>query len=245
MKNRRQSTYRQYRHTAVAVFLFLLISLAGCETRQPELSDSWLIRVGSSVATVSQFNDTLRIAMVAYDRDALEEDTEFQTICKQVLSQMTDEMAILERARELDLRISTGELEHAVAEFKKDYPGEAFETLLIEHAVSAVQWEKGLHRSLLMEKVVERELYAAIDISPEDVTAYYNRHFVEKEGDKEPEAADRETINRRIVSQLRKEKAQGVFAAWMGALKKQYAIDINIGEWRKITTRTYQGNKKK
>jgi peptidyl-prolyl cis-trans isomerase C len=198
---------------AIAAILLLTAGLAGCGSQPPVASDAWLVRVGSGTATVSQFNEALQIAMVAYSRDAIKEPAQFQGICKKVLAQITDELTIIERARELELEVTPEELAHAVADFKADYPGDAFEAMLLEYAVSASEWEKGLAKRMLLEKVIEHDLYTDIEISAEDVAAYYKAHFAKPKDQKLQNAeaeTNREAINRRIVIQLRKKRHKNV-----------------------------------
>jgi parvulin-like peptidyl-prolyl isomerase len=85
-------------------------------------------------------------------------------------------MIILRRADELHLQISSRELDEAVLDFKEDYPGTAFEDMLLKRAVQFEVWSERLKRRLLVEKVVREDVLREDSITPEEIRAYYEKH---------------------------------------------------------------------
>jgi hypothetical protein len=140
-------------------------------------------------------------------------------------------MVILERAIELDIEISDEELEKAVSDVTKDYPEGGFEQILLEYAVSFPAWKERLRARLLMEKVIEEELNDSINITPEDILAYYEAHYHVKYDFKE----DSKNINELIVKQLRREKVENAYHSWIKALKNRFPVYINKAAWDNIT----------
>ena len=147
---------------------------------------------------------------------------------------MTEELILLERARELEIRVTEEELESAIVKIKEDYPDEeTFEQTLLEYAVSYQSWRKGLKTRLLMDKLVERELKNRIVITPEEIAKYYKKHYSREQVGPEPGESPQQ-IDTMIIEQIRREKTEAAYKSWIDNLQKRYAIEINKKEWEKI-----------
>lgn len=221
--------------------LLIIYILTGCgdygSDSHPAPGDNYLIRVGDRVVRTVDFNRALEIVRTAYSHNALQEPDSCREAKLRLLSQLIEEMIILERAKELNIGISDSEVDEAVAQIKGDYDDNAFEQILLEHAVSYNLWKKELGKRLLIEKVVERELKEHVVITPEDISNYYEKHY---NGCGGPSAisggsdkADGD-LNRIIVKQLRRKKAEEAYKPWIENLRKKYLIEINKKEWEKI-----------
>lgn len=221
--------------------LLISCSLVGCSDYGSDShsvpSDNYLIRVEDRVVTTVAFNRALEIVKTAYSHNALQEPGSCREAKLRLLSQLIEEMIILERAKELNIGISDSELDEAVAQIKGDYDDNAFEQTLLEHAVSYHLWEKELGRRLLIEKVVERELKKHAVITPEDISNYYEKHHNGHGGEStlsgNPDKVDGD-LNRIIVKQLRRKNVEEAYKPWIENLRKKYLIEINKKEWEKI-----------
>lgn len=221
--------------------LLIIYILTGCADYGSDShsvpNDNYLIRVGDRVATTVDFNRAFEIVKTAYSHNALQEPDFCKGAKLRLLSQLIEEMIILERAKELNIGISGSEVDEAVAQIKEDYDENAFEQTLLEHAVSYHLWKKELERRLLIEKVVERELKEQVVITPEDISNYYKKHYNGHGGQSDlsagPDKADGD-LNRMIVKQLRREKAEEAYKPWIENLRKKYLIEINKKEWEHV-----------
>jgi len=193
-----------------------------------------LIRVGTRVLTVLDFNQAFEIAKTAYPHNLRYEPDDYRNAQLRLLNELTIEMIILERAAELGITISEEEVENAVADVKKDYPEDTFEKTLLEFAISFEAWQDRLRNRLLMEKVIDQELKDQIIITSEDIAQYYESNFKSKLPDADSEMI-REDINEMIIEQLRREKMEQAYQTWINKLKQQYPIEINSIQWERIT----------
>ena len=116
--------------------LLVAIALAGCSGSKPEDPDEYLIRVGDNVVTVLDFNKAFEIAKTAYSHNVMQNPVAFKEAQLRLLNQMTEELILLERARELNISVSDQELDKTIAKIKSDYPDDVFEEVLLEYAVS-------------------------------------------------------------------------------------------------------------
>jgi parvulin-like peptidyl-prolyl isomerase len=90
--------------------------------------------------------------------------------------QLLEEMIVLRRAEELDLHVSSEELEEAVGRIEGDYGEEGFKAMFMKQAVSLETWKERLKRQLLIEKVTRKELLRKISVTPEEIKDYYEQH---------------------------------------------------------------------
>jgi hypothetical protein len=144
-----------------------------------------------------------------------------------VLNQLTEELIICEHASRLGLMVSEAELDKAVQAIKADYPDQTFEETLLENAVSFHVWRQKLARRLLVEKVIAKELIDRVEITSEDVAAYYKTHYAQG-----PLADQTEQeLNMKIVTHLRQQKAEKMYQDWIGGLRKSYTVSVNQKQW--------------
>lgn len=208
--------------------------LAGCEQKASDYGNEVLLRVGDSMLTVLDFNEAFEISKTAYAHNIRQQSEDLRDAQMRLLNQLTVELLMLERAKELEINVTDDELEQAVSEIKSDYPEGQFEETLIEFAVSYDAWRSRLKTRLTMDKVVEAELKNRISISPEDISQYYQKNFEGKEIESDTTQPS-EDINEAIVKQLRREKAEQAYKSWIEDLKTKYHIEINSQQWDNIT----------
>ena len=220
-----------------AVLLFG--SFGGCMNSESNLDHTPLIRVGDRILTVLDFNKAFEIAKTAYPHNLKDDPEDFRNARLRLLNQLVVEMIILERAEELNLSISSEEINEAVSEIKGDYPEDTFEKALLENAVSYESWEARLKNRLLMQKVVDNELKNQIAITPEDIARYYEKNYQATDADAETISADKD-INENIIKHLRQQKAEQAYKIWIKELKGKYSIEINDTQWEKLSGSKYR-----
>ncbi len=205
--------------------------LTGCTDPRSKGDEAYLIRVGGSIITVPDFNKALEIAKTAYPHNSLQNPDATKAIQLRLLDQMTEEAIFLERARELDISVSDDEIEKEIAKFKGDYPDDVFEKTLLENAISYNSWKKRLKARLIIEKVVKNDLEEKITITPEEIKKYYEENYKNK-NIKPDSVEDPEEL---IIKRLRRKKTEEAYNDWIKEIQKNYTVDINQEQWKKIT----------
>ena len=104
----------------------IICLLAGCADSGSNDKDEFFIKVGDSVLTVFEFNRAFEIAKAAYPHGTLKNPAEVKDARLQLFYQMTEEMIIQERAKELGIKVYDSEVEKAVSDIKGDYPNDEF-----------------------------------------------------------------------------------------------------------------------
>ena len=212
-----------------SVFIF------GCMASETDAPSEYLIRVGNRVMTVADFNRTFELAKAAYPHNVLQNEAVLKIIRSRLLSQITEEMILMQRAAEIQVSVTDEELEKAISDIKKDYPDGVFKQTLLEYAVSYPSWKQGLKIRLLKEKVVAKELLENVRISAEDISKYIEEHVNDEEDDLNFSEGSKE-LNEKIIHRLRREKAEAAYGSWIKALQEKYIIEINRTQWEKIAS---------
>jgi len=188
-----------------------------------------LIRTDQQTVTRAQFERAFEAARIAYSDDRSVDPQVIENARLRLLNQMTEEVIIDRRAHELGIVLDDTELEAAIQTIKKDYPEDEFEQMLLESAIPYSLWKDRMRVRLLMEKVVDRELVQPVNITAQDIEAYYKAHeedFAVQDGS--PPEMD---LKHYIVEQLRLEKVEAAYPQWMDGLRTRYGVEINWDLW--------------
>ncbi|MGA8180876.1 MAG: SurA N-terminal domain-containing protein [Desulfobacterales bacterium] len=222
-------------------------ALTSCADREQNKQDGYLIKVGDRIMTVADFTKAFEIAKSAYSYEILQKPEAVREAMLRLVRQMTEEMILLERAKETGVTVTSSEVEKTLADIKGDYPDNEFQNSLIENAVPYLSWKQALKRRLLMDKVIVKDLEDQIHVTPDDISEYEKAHPVESPAASDLKATeatasktpDVKTMKKArhdaIVKLLRREKLEKVYPSWVEALKKKYTVEINVKELRKIT----------
>jgi FKBP-type peptidyl-prolyl cis-trans isomerase (trigger factor) len=207
-----------------------MVVWAGCSgPDSPSQQDAVLIRTDQQTVTQAQFERAFEAARIAYSDDRSVDPQVIENARLRLLNQMTEEVIIDRRAHELGIVLEDSELEAAIQAIKKDYPEGEFEQMLLESAIPYSLWKDRLRVRLLMEKVVDRELVQPVNITAEEIEAYYKTHEEDFAiNDENPPEMD---LKRHIVERLRLEKVEAAYPQWMEGLRVRYGVEINWELW--------------
>lgn len=220
-------------------FLLMItgIFVFSCGYKTEDPSQTELVRVGTSILTVRQFKQIQDMSQDYYWQDSNGEDAaKDQSKALALLNQITEEMLLEEKAKALEIEVSDKELETAIQNIKADYPEGTFEQVLLENAVSYDLWCERLKVRLLMDKVIEKELESHVNITPEDISSYYNKHYagIVDRQKSDQDRRDDTDINEIIVKRLRKLKAEELYKKWIKELEQTYPVHVNWTAWKKM-----------
>jgi parvulin-like peptidyl-prolyl isomerase len=218
--------------TLIGILLAVCV-LSGCVDPDAVKNDDFILRLGDSMVTVSEYNRAFEIAKAAYPHSEIQDPETVRKAKLRLLNQMSEEMIIQARAKERGISISDAEIEKAVSEIKKDFPEDVFEQMLLEYAVPYDAWEKRVTIRLLMEKVIAEELEGRIDVTPDDISRYYQDNDIDIESASDSQE-DSQEVNTNIVKHLRREKVEAAYQPWIKNLREAYTIEINNSAWEEI-----------
>jgi peptidyl-prolyl cis-trans isomerase SurA len=93
-----------------------------------------------------------------------------------ILRELIDNEILMRRAEKLGLLATDEEVESKLNEIKSPYTKEQFDARLKEKKITLDDFKRDLRRSLTVEKVLNKEVTSKINVSDEDINAYYNAH---------------------------------------------------------------------
>ena len=205
------------------LMLPLLAVLAGCT--EPEPPDTgFVIKAGPVAITPVQFAEELDLKLTGYPYDIKSNIDEYNAMVLDLVSTLSDETVLLAAAKEKGITVTQDRLDMAEAEFKKDYPDDSFDRMLLETAISYPAWKNRLKKDMVIQKLIQQDLVDIQEITPEDMIAFYDSH-------KDPLADDGSSTGtadeKGLVEQLRMEKSQDAFEPWIQGLKTAYPVEID------------------
>jgi hypothetical protein len=222
---------KNWSFTLLFFIIFLMFSGIFSSCSKEKVDTEFLIRVRNVQVTLFEFQQAMESAKEEAFPGELNIDPEaLNHLRVQVLNQLTEELIIIKRGKDLGLTISEDELNQAVEAIKSDYPDDTFEETLLEGAVSFEAWKDKLATRLLVEKVIQRDLIDQVQLTPDDITAYY-QSLPEDQRDKETTT---EETNEKMVIRLRRIKAEESYKEWMETLQQQYPVEVNRVRWEKL-----------
>ena len=82
---------------------------------------------------------------------------------------------------------------------------------------------------MIMEKLIEQELEAKIEITSQDIVAFYQKHGAQNlnAADKEGNSITNFQDEKLLVSRLRMQKTQDSYEEWVKTLWEEYPVEID------------------
>ncbi len=159
----------------VATALFLLFSGTGCNTKSNN---------EGVMATVNG-RKVLRTEVDKYynnqTAEAPQKPTEEQadTLRLNILKELIDNEILMQRAEKLGLLATDDEVNSKLAEIKAPFSQQDFDKRLADRKITLADFKADLRRSITVDKVLNKEITSKINITDDDITAYYNQHKAE------------------------------------------------------------------
>ncbi len=97
------------------------------------------------------------------------------TLKLSVLDELVNNEILLERAAQLNLVATDGEVEDKFTESKSPYTEDEFQRKLKETGLTVDDLKRDIRRQLSIQKLLNREVVAKISITDQDVTDFYNK----------------------------------------------------------------------
>lgn len=162
-------------HRSRLVWL-LALALAGlgtaCRSKPatpPVSADAWAVVNGREI--------TRDAVDKAYRRNTqnpqASSEEEIATAKLALLDELIAQELLLTKARDLKIEVPNAELDAAYLEARKNISDDAFKQELARRNLTPADMREGLHRDMLVQKVLEREVTSKVTVSDQDVTAFF------------------------------------------------------------------------
>ena len=153
----------------ITVAIFILISACDLISHSRE---NVVITVGKRDMTADELKRdikrmTLRMGIT---------DQEIVYVLRPLINKIIDDYLIMEYSRKKGITISKKELESAVKDIKKDYPGKIFQEMLLYTYIDLEEWKEKLRRQLLIKKIIAKVPEKPTPITFHEIKTYYDSH---------------------------------------------------------------------
>ncbi|OGP74196.1 MAG: hypothetical protein A2V86_13765 [Deltaproteobacteria bacterium RBG_16_49_23] len=168
---RRKKMRRPLFHLCLPLVLFLL---PGCGLWEGGLSEHVLARIDREEITVDEFNREFKELVTDQNKEGGR--SELRELKEAYLDQMIERKILAQEARRMGIQVFSEELDQAIAEIKKDYPGEGFGERLGLKGMNLEEWKARLEEKLLAEKMVRSGHQYQARIEEKAVREFYETH---------------------------------------------------------------------
>lgn len=208
-------SFKNYSLFWVPLIVCLLLAGCGPDDKPADNPDLYILKSGPLVITLREFNEELELKKSAYSYDIKDDFEAYNEMVIDLLGVLSEELRFLQLASDKGIVLTSEEFASAEAEFKKDYPENSLDQLLLENAISYPLWEKRFKRKLLIEKIIQQELTENIEISADEIYEFYQQEVAG------------ETDENELIKKLRMKKTQIQYDQWVQHLNEIYPVDIN------------------
>jgi hypothetical protein len=202
---------------SILFIISLIFSSCGNSDNQNK-EETYILQSQDIVITSADFTEELELRKASYAYNIKDFPTEYNNIVMQIVKDLSEEIVLLHTARENGIFISDEDFKKAEAVFLKDYPGDAFEDMLLKNAVEYSFWKKRFIKRLIIDRLIQQELREKIVINTEDVVEFYKKYKKEGRSDLSEDE---------LIVQLREQKTQEKYNNWIDKAIVKYPIDIN------------------
>lgn len=158
--------------------LCTLLILAACDKPDtpapaPEAISPTLLQVDGRSLSLDEFRQEFEQTLPA---GQVLSDEERRALQRDFLIQIIDRELNLAEAQRLQISVTPQEVETAFSEHRRDYPDAEFAEMLAERKITPEGWKEELRKRLLLEKVVRQVVYDPLEVSDDEIAAYYESH---------------------------------------------------------------------
>jgi peptidyl-prolyl cis-trans isomerase C len=169
---RREEMKKRYSLFTLPIVFF---SLWGCGQWGGGLPEHVLARVNQEQITVDEFNREFKELISESGKEAKEAN--LGNLKQAYLDQMIERKILVQEARRSGIKVPQEELNQAILEIKKDYPGEGFGEKLGLKGMTLEEWKVRLEEKLLAEKMIRSVLHYRGEIDEKEALQYYETHI--------------------------------------------------------------------
>ncbi len=138
------------------------------------LPEHLIAQVNQEQITIEEFEREFKELFLEPGREA--KGTSLKDLKEAYLNQVVERKILVQEARRLGIKVSQAELNQAIMEIKKDYPGEGFGEKLGLKGMTLEEWKVRMEEKLLAEKMIRSALHTPGEINEKEALQYYETH---------------------------------------------------------------------
>ena len=159
------------RQNSYPTLTILFVFLWGCSQWGGELPEHIIARVNQEQITVDEFDREFKELILEQGKEG--RGASLGDLKKAYLDQVIERKLLVQEARRLGIKVAQEELNQAILEIKKDYPGEGFGEKLGLKGMTLEEWKVRVEEKLLAEKMVRSARRHREEIEEKEALQYY------------------------------------------------------------------------
>lgn len=159
---------------ALFILSILLSFVWGCDRWGGGLPEQVIAQVNGEQIPVGEFDREYKELVLEPGKEVKEREVE--ELRRAVLDQVIERKLLVQEARRLGMKISAKELDQAIFEIRKDYPGEGFGEKLGLKGITLEEWKVRFEEKLLAEKMMRSAMHLSEEIDDREARQYYEEH---------------------------------------------------------------------
>lgn len=158
---------------AVAVLAALV--MGGCKHDAAPSPDTWAIVNGQTISR-EQVEKYYRSRINAQGQTASPSQDEALSLTLSIVDELINDELMLQRAKQLGLEATDGEVEDKFTEVKSPFTEDEFQRQLKERGVTMDDLKQDIRRQISLDKLMNREVNAKVVITDQDVANFYDEN---------------------------------------------------------------------
>ena len=214
------------------IFLYGALCLTGCSEPAKKTVSQYLIKTQVMIITRSDFLEELDLKKAAYPYNIDENPAEYNEMVIHLVKMLSEEIILLSAAVDKGVIVTDQDVDLAEDEFKKDYPEDSFDQLLLKNAISYSFWKRRFKKNMIIDKLIDQELKQKIEITSLDIVEFYKKYHRDDAHNTENEAdgLKKNETEKELIDRLRLQKTQDHYDEWIQQLGNDYPVEINKEE---------------
>lgn len=165
---------RHLRHLGAAFAALLLLALPACNHRSPDV----VARVNSKNITRADLDKYYKLQLHADSQQQQQSDDPVQADSTRlnVLDQLIQRQILLQQAEKEGVLATDDEVNEKLTEYRSPYTAEEFRKMLQQRGMTEDDERYEIRVNLTQQKLINKEVSSKINISDNDIKAYYDAH---------------------------------------------------------------------
>jgi peptidyl-prolyl cis-trans isomerase SurA len=159
-----------------AVFVLAALVLGGCKRDAPASPDVWAVVNGQPISR-AQVDKYYRNRINAQGQTtAAPSQDEALSLTLSIVDQLINEELMLQRAKQLGMAATDGEVEDKFTQVKSPFTEDQFQLQLKEQGVTVDDLKQDIRRQITLDQLMTREVTAKVSPTDQDVASFYNEN---------------------------------------------------------------------
>lgn len=215
--------------------MVLLMGLYACGQAPESPPTEYVLKTADVVITPEDFSEELDLKQSAYPYNLKDQPDAYNEMVIHLVKVLSEEIILLSEAAQKQVEVTDADVENAEMEFKKDYPEDSFDQMLLKNAISYAFWKERFRKNLIIDRLIDQELTQKIEISSSDIVNFYKQYETRIQSESAGPENQAVTFQdeKQLVSRLRRQKTQEHYEQWIQQLWEKYPVEINQDNLKK------------